>query len=376
MTKGRSEQTESVEFCRKCTLSNQRPRVTFIEGTCSACVFSEVKGQTDWDSREEELEALLSRYRSKGGDYDVIVPCSGGKDGGFVAHQLQERYGMKVLAVTWAPIAATDIGRANLDAFVASGFDHIMGRPKTTVLQRLVRDSLIDIGDPFQPFIYGQANFPLSMAKAFGVGLIMYGENGEVEYGGDMSGSESPLKLTSNASGHYFSGKPLAHWVDKGYTESDLHLFQAPADTSAIEQHFFGYYKRWDPQENFYYASENLGFMPNPERSEGTYSKYASLDDKFDGFHYFLGYLKFGIGRATSDSAHEIRDGKISRDEGIALVKKYDGEFPKKYFSEFLDFIDLSESEFWRVADSWRSPHAWNRSPLGEWRLQKKIWDD
>ena len=63
----------------------------------------------------------------------------------------------------------------------------------------------------------------------------------------------------------------------------------------------------------FYYAQKYCNFNVNPERNEGTFSKYASLDDKLDGFHYYLSFIKFGIGRATSDSAHEVRDKKISR---------------------------------------------------------------
>src|SRR3989339_874085 len=122
-----------------------------------------------------------------------------------------------------------------------------------------------------------------------------------------------------------------------------------------------GYYKKWDPQENFYYCTKNTGFSTNPERTEGTYSKYASLDDKIDGFHYWLSYVKFGIGRATSDSAHEIRDGKITREEGVMLVKKFDGEFPKRYFQEFLDYCGITEEAFWETADAWRSPHLWER---------------
>jgi len=365
---------EKVEFCTKCVVSNQRPRIGFKNGVCSACDYSEKKTAIDWEKRDEELGALLEKYRSKDGSFDVVVPCSGGKDGGFVAHMLQENYGMNVLAATWAPLSPTNIGRANLESFIASGFNHVMGTPNPKITRKLCRESLVEIGDPFQPFIYGQTNFPVSIAKHYGVGLIMYGENGEVEYGGDMTHSESPLKSTSNEDKHYFSGRPLAFWLDKGFSESDLALFMPSSDTAEPEQHFFGYYKKWDPQENFYYAVQNLGFTPNPERSEGTYSKYASLDDKFDGFHYFLGFLKFGIGRCTSDAAHEVRDGKISRDEAVSLVKKYDGEFPQKNFTEFLSFTGLSEEEFWKYSDSWRAPHIWNRNPGESWKLTKSVY--
>ena len=118
---------------------------------------------------------------------------------------------------------------------------------------------------------------------------------------------------------------------------------------------------------------ENTGFSPNTERSEGTYSKYASLDDRLDGFHYYLAYIKFGLGRCTSDAAHEIRDAHITREEGVALVKKFDGEFPRAHFQDFLDYTGLSEAEFEQVIDKFRSPHLWHRGTDG-WELRSAVW--
>ena len=207
----------------------------------------------------------------------------------------------------------------------------------------------------------------------------MYGENGEVEYGGDMKNANSPTRDIADHDKHYFSGLPPEFWASHGLTESDLAPFKAPShidiSRNKTEIHFFSYYKFWDPQENYYYCCENTGFQPNPERSQGTYSKYASLDDEIDGFHYYLAYIKFGIGRATSDTAHEIRDGKISRDEGKALVERYDAEFPSRYYQEFLDFCDIDESQFRDVIDSWRSPHLWDFKQ-GQWHLKTAVWHD
>jgi N-acetyl sugar amidotransferase len=308
----------------------------------------------------------------------VIVPCSGGKDGGFVAHQLKYKYGMNPLTVTWAPLLPTDIGRKNLDNFINSGFDNIYGKPNGLITKKLTRLSLLHLGDPFQPFIYGQTNFPLHMAVKYGVSLIMYGENGEVEYGGDMKNAFRPDRDIEDHDKHYFSGLPPEFWTEHGVSKADLQPFMAPPFDAISKNktciHFFGYYKFWDPQENFYYCSENTGFTPNQERSEGTYSKYASLDDKIDGFHYYLGYVKFGIGRATSDTAHEIRDGKITREEGIALIRRYDGEFPQKYLNEFLDYCAISRDQLEAAIDSWRSDHIWTRDDL-EWKLRTPIWE-
>jgi len=137
--------------------------------------------------------------------------------------------------------------------------------------------------------------------------------------------------------------------------------------------HWFSYYKKWIPQENFYYAQKHTGFTVNEEgRSEGTYSKYASLDDKTDGFHFYLAFIKFGIGRATSDAAHEIRDGHITREEGVALVNRYDGEFPKKYFVDFLHYLEINEGHFWRIVDRYRASHIWKKVN-GKWKLRHTV---
>ena len=371
---------KEVVFCKKCTISNQRPRIQFDEqGICSACSYAAYKrSHVDWDEREKELQELCRQYKKNNGEYDVIVPCSGGKDGGFVAHQLKYKYGMNPLTVTWAPLKATEIGRKNLDAFIASGFDNILGTPNGKVTRELARLAFNYLGDPFQPFIYGQTNFPIKMAIKHNVSLIMYGENGEVEYGGSMKNAFRPDRDIEDHDTHYFSGFPPEFWAEHGLSKDDLMPFMAPRYEDIVQNktaiHFFGYYKFWDPQENFYYCSEHTGFIPNTERSEGTYSKYASLDDAIDGFHYYLGFIKFGIGRATSDTAHEIRDGKISREEGVALIKRYDGEFPKKYFRDFLEYCHINEEQFHEVIDSWRSSHLWEQQH-GVWQLKHPIWE-
>lgn len=370
-----------VTFCRRCTMSNQRPRITFDEsGVCSACTYAEFKRtKINWSERERELVELCDRHRRSDGRYDVIVPCSGGKDGSFVAHQLKFKYGMNPLTVTWAPLLPTEIGRQNLFSFIQSGLDNIYGSPNGKVTRQLTRLALMHLGDPFQPFIYGQTNFPLKMAVQYGVPLIMYGENGEVEYGGDMKNAFKPTRTIEDHDSHYFSGLPPEVWKDHGLSLADLMPFMAPYGEdirrNKTEIHFFGYYKFWDPQENYYYCSENTGFTANTERSEGTYSKYASLDDRIDGFHYYFGYVKFGIGRTTSDTAHEIRDGKISRDEGVALVKKFDGEVPRKYMADFLSYCGITEDLFWDFVDAWRADHIWKFEAEG-WKLRKPIWVD
>lgn len=354
-----------IRFCTRCTISSMRPRITFdADGVCSACRFAEAKAQTDWCARENELKRLCDQHRARDGSFDVVVPVSGGKDGGFVAHQLKTVYGMNPLCVSFAPLLPTEIGRQNLAAFIASGFDVIQGHPNGQAARKLARLAFEHMGDPFQPFIYGQTNFPLRIAAQERIALVMYGEDGEAEYGGAVTKARAK-RDPSEHDAHYFSGKSPEYWEAHGVKAKELEIFQGPSGRGERPQiHFFGYYKRWDPQENFYHCAEHTGFLPNPERTEGTYSKYASLDDKLDGLHYYLGYIKFGIGRATSDSAHEIRDGKITRGEGVALVHKFDGEFPSRNFLEACDYMGLGENEARQIIGNWRSPEVWDGDKL------------
>jgi len=370
-----------VKFCKRCVISNQRPRITFDkEGVCSACRYAERKQKTiDWAKRERELKALCDKHRSKDGSWDVIVPCSAGKDSARVAFILKTKYNMHPLTVTWAPHKYSDIGWRNFQRFIHFGYDNILGTPNGIVHRKLTKLAFEILGDPFQPFIYGQKAFPIRIATKFNIPLIMYGENGEVEYGGDAKNEESPShNVDDDMIKHYFSGLDVNYWKQYGFSDQDLYYYTLPPTDEmkkiGIQCHFMGYYTKWVPQENYYLAAENTGFEANPDgRSEGTYSKYASLDDEIDGFHFYLAYIKFGIGRATSDAAHEVRDGHITREEAVSLVRKFDGEFPKKYFKTFLEYAGLTEERFWEVIDSFRSEHLWEKTLKGEWKLKYQV---
>ena len=174
-TQERYNLPSEVKFCKKCTISNQRPRIKFDEnGICSACNFAEYKKNSiNWKKREEELVEMLDRFRSNDGSYDVIVPSSGGKDSTFVAHNLKHRYGMNPLTVTWSPHLYTDIGWQNFQNMIHKGdLANILGTPSGKIHRKLTKLSFEILGDPFQPFIYGQTNYPLQIAKNFDLSLL------------------------------------------------------------------------------------------------------------------------------------------------------------------------------------------------------------
>ncbi len=306
------------------------------------------------------------------------MPGSGGKDSMFVSLILKYKYNMNPLTVTWAPHIYSDVGWRNMQHWIRAGFDNVLVTPNSRVHARLTRLAFEKLVNPFQPFIIGQKMIGAKFAMQYGVDLIMYGENqGECHdsFEQNMSPLMDPKHFTreSRSDALFFGGTPYEELPREGISHKEMFpympLLREEFEASGIEVHYMSYYLNWSPQASYYYAKENAGFESNPDgRSEGTYSKYASLDDRMDGQHYYTMYVKFGQGRAMNDACRDIRDGIISRDEGVALCRRYDGEFPKKHFPEVLQYMDIGEDRYWEVIDGARSPHLW-RQEAGEWVL-------
>ncbi len=408
---------QEVRFCRSCVISNQRPNsavefkhttgskkstIRFDEhGVCDACRVAEQKRTAiDWDARDRELRALCDKHRRNDGHYDCLVPGSGGKDSFYAAHVLKHRYGMHPLTVTWAPHIYTDWGWKNFQAWLHAGFDNYLCTPNGQSHRLLTRLAVENLFHPFQPFILGQKNLAPKMALLHNIPLVIYGEN-EAEYGNPQTDTTSAKRSyayfsSSNRSQMHLGGVAIQELQDNfGLPLCDLQPY-LPADpdqlaAKQIEIHYLGYYLKWHPQSCYYYAVEHGGFQASPERTPGTYSKYNSIDDRIDDFHYFTTRVKFGIGRASYDASQEIRSADIEREEGVALVRRYDHEFPERFAEEIFRYLSIDpvtmpkaarnfeqptmdRAYFMHLADRFRSPHLWVREN-NSWRLRHTVWE-
>lgn len=405
-----------IKFCKSCVISNQRPSSTpehrndgkkpkkvirfDSQGICEACNVKIQKEEIDWQHREDELRALCDRYRRNDGNYDCLVPGSGGKDSFMQAHLLKYKYGMHPLTCTWAPHIYTDWGWKNHQAWIHAGFDNILFTPNARVHRLITRLAVENLFHPFQPFILGQKNLAPKIADLYNIPLIFYGEN-EAEYGNskdDMASAQRSWDYfsASKESEIYLGGASLAQLRDLGLETVDWNPYmpinpQRLSDKK-IEVHYLGYYEKWHPQNAYYYSVQHGGFQSSPERTAGTYSTYNSIDDRIDDFHYHTTWIKFGIGRATYDAAQEIRSGDLMREEGVALVAKYDGEFPERWAKEIFQYLSLPKEQFplaskafeepmidhqyySLLCDRFRSPHLWKYSDSEGWSLRHAVFD-
>jgi N-acetyl sugar amidotransferase len=390
-----------VVFCKMCTMNNQKPNSTVEfkqtdkekkkvlafdkNGICDACNYNELKKSINWNERELELKELCNKFRRNDGRYDVVVPGSGGKDSIQAAYKLKYTYNMNPILITWPPAIYTDIGKRNFYAWLDAGFANYTYNQNKKLHRFLTKKAFLNLGHPFQPFILGQKNLAPRLSVLLDIPLVIFGEN-EAEYGNPTIDNDKPTRDSKfysaelNLKELVLGGIPAQDLIDKlGYKLSDLNAY-LPVNPYEIkktgtEVHYLGYYVRWHPQETYYYSVENTNFMPNDHRTEGSYGKYSSIDDKIDWLHYHTTSIKFGIGRATYDSAQEVRNGDLTRDEGISLIKRFDGEFPEEYIQDCCDYMGISLQDYHDTTEKLRSPHLWKKIN-GIWELKYPIWKE
>lgn len=350
-----------VRFCARCVISNQRPvssreyarqagsapstMTIDAEGVCAACRVAERKAETNWQEREEDLK-VLCRLNRRTDRYDCLVPGSGGKDSVYAAYMLKEKYGMHPLTCTWAPHEYTAVGWRNFQRWLNSGFDNVLVTPNPKVHRLLTKLAFLNLLHPFQPFVLGQRTLARKVAQQYSIKLIFFGEDDE-EYEGVKGWQTQAEDFTQDDEHTFISGASIGELKRvHGLTEQDVSMYR-PARPYLAEVRALGHYLRWQPQEAYYVACEVTGFEANEARTEGTYSKYNSIDDKLDPLHYFTTYTKFGVGRASYDAAQEIRNGHLTREEGVSLVQKYDGELRDETVQWACEYMGISEETFW-----------------------------
>ena len=355
---------KEVFWCSNCLNMSTRPRISFDErGWCNACVWMEEKKTLDWSIREKELLQLLDKSQSKTYGYDCIVPVSGGKDGSYVAYQLKHKYGINPLTVTIRPALEMEIGATNLQAFINSGFDHIHITPNADVMRALNKYGFIEKGFPYYGWLIAIHTAVLRVASNFGINLIFYGEDGEIEYGGSTE-----TKYVST----YDSLYQRRIYLEDGYDivlkkidadDSKLYYFRYPEESELkkIKLTHWSYYEPWDSYRNYVVAKEHCDLKEKEFTNTGTFTNFAQNDQAFYAIHTYMMYLKFGFGRATQDAGIEIRRGAMDRDQALNLVRLYDNCYPEEFLHTYMDYYQMTKDEFDSTIDKWANKNLFEK---------------
>ena len=350
-----------IRYCTSCVMPETKPDLNLDEeGICNACRHFTNRGVVDWAARKRDLDVVLDRYRSKDGNhYDCIVPVSGGKDSHYQTIRVLE-LGMNPLCVTATTDMLSDIGRRNIENLKRLGVDYIEVTPNPNLRLRINRFALCQVGDISWPEHAAIFTIPVRIAVSFGVRLIIWGENPQNEYGGPAAAARDSI-LTRRWLEEYggLLGLRVSDLIGQEGIES-RHLIQYtyPTDEElrrvGVTGVFLGYYLPWDGLTNAL-VSQAHGFETYRKTVEGSLVNYENLDNIQTGIHDYFKFLKYGFGRATDLACMHIRRGRLSREDGLKLVKMHDGQFPWEYLGvpleKVLDDIGMTLDEFIRVCD-------------------------
>ena len=366
-----------IRYCKQCVYPETKPDLTLNDnGVCDACQFSTIKNETDWDTRKKQLSQIFEKFRSKdGSNYDCIVPVSGGKDSTYQTYIVKKEFGLNPLCVSYHLPEFTALGRKNLENLKNLGVDCLEFTPNPEICRKMQKIALIELGDAQWPEHFGIFTVPVQIAVRYKIPLIVWGENPQSEYGGPLKDSKNPY-LDSNwckAYGTRVGGKDnpyygpefmLKHGIDRKYLNPYIYPSDEDIRKIGVTGIFLGYFLKWDVEKQLKKDIE-LGFTLHDGPTEGTFTNYENLDNKVQGLHDYFKWLKFGYGRATDNASILIRLGKLTRKEGIELVKQHEGKLPEKYLGDFLSQWDMSREEFMKTVDKFANKDLFKQDSKG-----------
>jgi N-acetyl sugar amidotransferase len=362
---------QKLRYCTNCLMPSTRPRVTFDErGWCNACAWAEEKRRAiDWPARRKQLIEFRDKYRSQSGNFDCIVPVSGGKDSSYVAYMMKHELGMHPLCVNIIPPLEFDVGRKNVENFIAAGYDCVRIAPNPLVTRHISRRTLIDYGQPLMSWIINVQVAVFKMAINFGISLVMFGEEGETEYGGSSKLKNSPVYDIEDSIRLYLSGVDPKQF-QREFTDAELYWWLYPGvdefRRANLAVAHWSYFEDWDPYQHYLVAKEKCGLQEKEQASVGTYNNFAQTDTCLYDLHTYLMYLKFGFGRCTQDVGIDIRRGALSRAQALPLVRNFDGHYPEEHIGDYLEFFGMTPRELDDVFDKWANKDLF-RKVEGRW---------
>jgi len=365
-----------MKYCIKCFYPDTKPDIEFNDdGICSACIAFENRKKINWEIRKKEFIDIVKKIKSNNkGNYDCIVPVSGGKDSTWQVLKMLE-YDLKILCVNARTCDFTPIGRRNLDNIKNFGIDMIEFSPDPKTRKKLNKIGLLEVGDISWPEHVGIFTIPINIAAKLKISAIFWGENSQNEYGGPISKINSS-KLDRSWLEEF--GGLLGLRVTDLYDhlqlkEEDLICYKYPSAEEIknvnITGYFLGYYFPWDGYENAKIAKKN-GFEFFHKNVEGASTNYENLDNYQTGIHDYFKFIKYGFGRTTDIMCNLYRRKIVSKNEALEFIKKNDGNFPHTYLDkpikEILRSIDVTYEQFIETCEKFTNREIFELNNNGE----------
>ena len=331
-----------MKRCTKCLLPETYANIKFDNnGICNVCRAKKVKPPYSEKDLINILNEEKEMARKQGRKYDCIIPFSGGKDSVFTLYIITKKYGMTPLVVTFNHLFFTDVIKRNQEKILNKiGADVVEFKPDWNIVKRLMLKSLEKSGDFCWHCHCGIYAYPMQVAVKFKIPLSIWGSS-DFRMERDL-GIKRDLEFFQK---RITLGIQPEEMIDENISIEDLQPFMPPAqkDYDAIRDIGLGNYLGWDVRKQVDLIKKELGWEES--EVEGSFVKYDKIECKYVGIRDYLKFIKRGYGRTCKLASIDIRDGLMSRDEGLKLMEKYDGKRPDSLMP-FLNDIELSEDNF------------------------------
>ena len=272
------------------------------------------------------------------------------------------------MTVTSRPPLTLSVGDKNLENFVRSCFDHIHVTPNEKSMKVLNKLGFIHMGFPYYGWLVSIFSVVIRTALTFNIPLIFYGENGELEYGGDFNHNKLYLEISEIEKIFLEDGYKKIIKLSKLSSE-ELFWFKLPKNfeknKKKLHLTWWSCFEPWDSYRNYLIAKKYCNLQEYDESNSGTFTNFAQTDQALYDLHTYMMYLKFGFGRATQDVGIEIRRGAMTRDQGKSLVKIYDGKFPEYNLDLYLDYYEMKKKEFFKILENWTNKNLFKINRKG-----------
>lgn len=370
-----------MKVCSRCFYTDNHPLNLTIdeEGVCSGCRVHEEKDQIDWSEKWQELIALTSQYKNKlGTNYDCIVPVSGARDSFFIVDLVKNKLGMNPLLVTYNKQYNTDVGIRNL-AKLRMVFDcdifTLSVNPQK--LKKITRATIRKLGSIYWHCIAGQTVFPVQLAVKMKIPLIIWGAHQGVDQVGMFSHHHKVEMTRKYRKEHDLMGLEAEDLIDPKdeLTEKDLFQFFYPnnedIENVGVRGIYLNNYIRWDTKAQHEEMMSKYSYESALQTR--TFDSYNDVDCfNYSDVHDYIKFVKHGYSKVYDHVAREIRLKRITREEGLELIKKYQ-HIPPKNLKQFLDWIGIKENAFYFLMDQHRNKKVWMRDDYFKWKLREDI---
>ncbi|MDC1476373.1 N-acetyl sugar amidotransferase [Pelagibacteraceae bacterium] len=369
---------KKINFCKSCLYSDLHPLGITINdnGICSGCLIHEEKNKLNWSERFNLLKKIIKDYKSKNkNNYDCVIPVTGSQDSYYTVHLAVNKLGLKPLLVSYNKYFNTPLGIRNLSNLrIKFDCDILFQNINPISVKKIIKYTLSEMGNFYWPILAGHTVLPVQIATKYKIPLIIWGAHQGLEQVGMFSHKDNVEMTRRYREDHDLFGFEADKLLkfDNNLKEEDVWQYHYPDDYTlnslGVRGIYLGNFFRWDP------LSQHIDMTKMFNYKSSKFARTFDVYDNVDCFNYmnlhdYLKLCKYGYSKVTDHATREIRHGRITREQGIKLVKKFELEDPQ-YVNLFCEWLGMDMNSLNFIIKKFKNKRFWEETDTNKWNFK------